>query len=482
MVSASKPTLIATPQVKNLSLSWPLILVVILAIVRGVLYLSIFPPFLAPDEAAHFEAIRLIGQEKKWPTAEVYATTPMHPEMIPTFEKYRIWYLANQDPSNQNVGLTTGLFTDYYAAQISAGAVRANSYLMLYHLTLAPLSAATASFDLTTQVYLLRFVSVLFTAATVVIAWITVKTIFPAQPGLALAVVSFITLWPMHTHVGASVTVDPLAELLASAFFLLLVKIWVNGFSLLKAVGVVSLMALTLLTKPTTFFLLPSLAAALIVFLGCRLKWPPRLTNGLLVLLVGVTLIGSILLHQYSDGGRRVLLLLATPFNLPAWEDLVTDRPLSFYVGALNFAVLSFAGLFGWSNIHIPWVWVRWWAVGLFLMGLGSLIFCYQCLLRPIREEYSTRQRSILIFLLLALILSLIGVATPIIGSESSSWGIHSRYYFPAIIPLALYLYLGFRQLFPGGWRNFALPVWIVGWFTYDCVVLFIVILPYLYS
>lgn len=482
MVSAGKPTLIATPQTKNLSLSWPLILVVTLTIVRGVLYLSIFPPFLAPDEAAHFEAIRLIGQEKKWPTAEVYATTPMHPEMVPTFEKYRIWYLANQDSSNQNLGLTTGLFTDYYAAQISAGAVRANSYLMLYHLTLAPLSAAIASFDLTTQVYLLRFVSVLFTAATVVIAWITVKTIFPAQPELALAVISFITLWPMHTHVGASVTVDSLAELLASAFFLLLVKIWVKGFSLLKAVGLVSLMALALLTKPTTFFLLPSLAAALTVFLGRRLKWSPWLTAGLLALLVGLTLVGSILLHQYSGGGRQVFSLLATPFNLPAWEDLVTDRPLSFYVGALNFAVLSFAGLFGWSNIHIPWVWVRWWAVGLFLMGLGSSIFCYQSLLGPAREEHSQQQKSILIFLLLALIFSLIGVVTPIIGSESSSWGIHSRYYFPAIIPLALYLYLGFRQLFPRPWRKFTLPVWVVGWFIYDCAVLFIVILPYLYS
>lgn len=482
MVSAGKPTLIATPQARHLSLSWTLILVVILAIVRGVLYLSIFPPFLAPDEPAHFEAIRLIGQEKKWPTVEVYATTPMHPEMVSTFEKYRIWYLANQDSSNQNLGLTTGLFTDYYAAQISAGAVRANSYLMLYHLTLAPLSAATASFDLTTQVYLLRFVSVLFTAATVVIAWFTVRTIFPAQPGLALAVVSFITLWPMRTHVGASVTVDSLAELLASAFFLLLVKIWINGFSLLKAAGLVSLVALALLTKPTTFFLLPSLAAALTVFLGRRLKWSPRLTAGLLALLVGLTLIGSILLHQYSSGGRQVFSLLATPFNLPAWEDLVTDRPLSFYVGALNFAVLSFAGLFGWSNIHIPWVWVRWWAVGLFLVGLGSSIFCYQSLLGPAREEHSQQQKSILIFLLLALIFSLIGVVTPIIGSESSSWGIHSRYYFPAIIPLALYLYLGFRQLFPRRWRKFTLPVWVVGWFTYDWVVLFIVILPYLYS
>lgn len=484
MVSAGKPALIATPQAKNLSLNWPLILVVTLTLLRGGLYLSIFPPFLAPDEAAHFEAIRLIGQEKKWPTAEVYATTPMHPQMVPTFEKYRIWYLANQYSPPSTLAPTSDLLIHYYDAQISAGTVKANSYLMLYHLTLAPLSAATASLDLTAQVYLLRFVSVLFTTAAVVVAWFTVRTVFPAQSELALAAVLFMLLWPMHTHVGASITVDSLAELLACTFFLLLIKIWVNGISPLKAVSLLVVSGLALLTKPTTFFLLPTLAVALIFFLSRRLKWASWLTYGLLGLLVGLTLVGSVLLHQFSNGGRQILSFFTAPFNLPAWGDLVIDRPLSFYVGALNFAVLSFAGLFGWSNIHIPWGWVHWWAGVLFLVGVGSLIFCYQSLLRPAPHsgEFTALQRNLLIFLLLALIFSLIGVVTPIIGSESSSWGIHSRYYFPAIIPLALYLYLGFRQLFPERWRKFTLPAWVISWFIYDGVVLFIVILPYLYS
>ncbi len=484
MVSAGKPALIATPQAKNLSLNWLLILLITLTLLRGVLYLSIFPPFLAPDEAAHFEAIRLIGQGKKWPTAEVYATTPMHPDMISTFEKYRIWYLANQYAPPSTLGATSNLFIDYYDARISAGAVMADSYLMLYHLTLAPLSAATASLDLTAQVYLLRFVSVLFTTATMVIAWFTARTVFPAQLELVLAAVSFMMLWPMHTHVGASVTVDALAELLACTFFWLLIKIWIKGFSPLKAISLLVVLGLTLLTKPTTFFLLPTLAAALIFFLGRRLKLSPWLIYGLLTLLVILALVGSILLHQFSDGGRQILSLLTAPFTLPAWGDLVMDRPLSFYVSALNFSVLSFAGLFGWSNIHIPWGWVHGWAGVLFLVGVGSLIFCYQSLLRPAprRDEFSPRQRSLLIFLLLALIFSLIGVATAVIGSESSGWGIHSRYYFPAIIPLALYFYLGFRQLFPGRWRKVALPSWVISWFIYDGVALFIVILPYLYS
>ncbi|NJN93904.1 MAG: hypothetical protein HC875_07335 [Anaerolineales bacterium] len=209
---------------------WPLALIVTLTVLHGLLYLSIFPPFLAPDESAHFEAIRLMGQEKKWPTAEVYATTPMHPEMVATFDKHRIWQLVNLYSPTQSLGVTTNLFIDYYPTQVAAGVVKANSYLMLYHVTLAPLSAATASLDLTTQVYLLRFVSVLFTAATVIIVWLATRAIFPAQPGLAIAGVSFVMFWPMHTHVGASVTVDAMAELLASAFFCFWSKRGLMGF------------------------------------------------------------------------------------------------------------------------------------------------------------------------------------------------------------------------------------------------------------
>jgi hypothetical protein len=484
MVSADKQTLAAIPQAGSSNPGWPLILLVTLTLVRGLFYLSIFPPFLAPDESAHFEAIRLIGQEKKWPTAQVYAVTPMHPEMVATFEKFRIWQLVNLYSPTRTLNSTSNLFIDYYPTQIAGSEVVADSYLMLYHLTLAPLAALLTPLDLTTQVYLLRSVSVLFAAATLVIAWFTVRLVFPTQPALALVVGSFITFWPMHTHVDASVTADALAELLASAFFLILVIIWQKGVSVVRAVILLGLLGLALLTKPTTFFLLPTLAAVLVIYLGQRWKWSSRLTYGWLILLVGVTLVGSILLHENSEGGRKLLSLLAVTPVWPNWSRFVTTQAFSLYLSSLNFAVLSFAGLFGWSNIHIPWMWVRIGAVVLFFIILGGSIFCYQHLVRPrdYNSQFSYRQRALLIVFLSAITFSFIGGATPIIVSQSPSWGIHSRYYFPAIIPIALYLFFGFQQLFPSGWRSLALPVWVIGWIGYDTLVLIWVVLPYLYG
>ncbi len=55
------------PMVETLPIAAPshrrwLLLLIGLTVVRGLFYLSIFPPFLAPDESAHFEAICLLGQ------------------------------------------------------------------------------------------------------------------------------------------------------------------------------------------------------------------------------------------------------------------------------------------------------------------------------------------------------------------------------------------------------------------------------------
>jgi hypothetical protein len=168
----------------------------------------------------------------------------------------------------------------------------------------------------------------------------------------------------------------------------------------------------------------------------------------------------------------------------PDWSRFVAVEAGPLYLQSLNFAVVSFAGLFGWSNIHVPWTWVRFWAILLLLIILGSSIFIYQHLLTPgqHRQKFNDVQRKILIIFIFAIIFSFIGVITPILVLQSPSWGIHSRYYFPVIIPIALYLFFGFRQLFPLYFRYLALPVWVIAWFTYDSLVLLLVILPYLFS
>lgn len=468
------------PAAPRSQLHW-LLLLIGLALIRGLFYLSLFPPFLAPDESAHFEAIRLLGQEKKWPTAEVYQSTPMHPQMVATFENFRIWQLVGLYSPTRSLGLSSNLFVDYYPTQIAGSEVIANAYLMLYHLTLSPLAALLAGLDLSTQVYLLRVISVLFAAGTVVAVWLTVRAIFPTDDSLALAVGVFVVFWPMHTHVDASVTVDALVELFACLVFLMLGYLYLKGWSWPKAIILMGLVGLAILTKPTALFLLPTLAAAGVIYLARRLRWPSWASATMLSGLIFFTFIGALLVHRSSEGGRKILSLAILTVSIPDWTNYMSAEAFTRYVGALNFAVLSFAGLFGWSNIHIPWLWVRLWAVFLVIIALGAAIFIFQNLMQN-KLRLSDRQRRLLLIWLCALIFAGIGVITPIIVTQSSAWGIHSRYYFPVIIPLAVYFFTGFRQLFPGSFRRYALPAWIFGWIAYDSLVLLWVVIPYLYG
>lgn len=474
---------IVTPPIKSL-LSSPLTLLVCLTLIRGLIYLSIFPPFLAPDEAAHFEAIRFIGQGKKWPTSEVYLTTPMHSEMPTTFEQFRIWRLVGLYSPVNDLNVTDNLFIHYYPPQIAGSEVVADSYLMLYHISLAPLSAAVASFDLVTQVYVLRFTSVLFAALTVVVAWFTMRSVFPTEKIFAMAVGSFIVFWPMHSHVTASINAEAFAELIASLFFLVLAQTYRKGISWFRGAVMMTLLGLAFLTKPTLFFLLPTLAAALLLYLGDKLKWNKLMMSILIGGLVASTWLGSLFLYKNAGHGHKLFSLFSIPLRFPLSPDQITFEAWTFYLKSLNLALVSFGGLFGWSNIHIPWTWVRVLAVFCFLIMLGVLAFIYRDLLRRGGKEnkLSHLQRKLLVIFLVAILFSLIGVTAPVVATLSPTWAVHSRYYFPVVIPIALYFFLGFRQLMPTRIRHLTLPIWLTVLIFFDSAVIFLVLVPYIYG
>lgn len=460
----------------------PLALLVSLTLLRGLLYLSLFPPFFGPDEAAHFEAIRLIGQERKWPTQEVYQTTPMHPQMDTVFEQFRLWQLVGLYSPTRNLGVRDNLFIHYYPPQIAGNEVSADAYLMLYHLGVAPVAALLAPLPLTAQVYLLRLVSVLLAAGVVAAAWRTFRLVFPDRPVIALSACAFILFWPMHTHVTASINSDTLAELVASLFMLVGSQTMLTGPTRRRLVLLVALAGLGLLIKPTAFFLLPTLLAGLLIYTLRRFRgWSPaRITAGLLA---GTVLVwaGGIFVYLNTGAGRRPLAFLTDGLRWPDWAAYLSPSALAYYVQSANFAVLSFAGLFGWSNLHIPWSWVRVWAVVLGLLIFGGGWFCFRVFI--IRQgDFSDSQIDVLLLWLAALLFAFVGVTMPIFVTQSRSWGIHSRYYFPAIIPLAFFLTSAARQLLPARLRRFFWPAWPAAWAVYDAVIVVFILIPFIYS
>ncbi|MBN1995844.1 MAG: DUF2142 domain-containing protein [Anaerolineae bacterium] len=461
------------------------ILLISLVIIRGLLYLSIVPPWLAPDEPAHFEAIRLIAQQGLWPTEKVYRETPMHPQMRRSFENFRIWQISRlfspSAPPGPNAAESPFM---YYYAISTGGLIAADGYPLTYHVLLSPISFLSQSLDIVQQLYLLRFVSLFFTTLTFVIGWFFVRTIFPGSLMYAVAIFCFPLFLPMYLHVNTSVNTDVLTTLLSAAFFLFLAKILIEGCTLPRIIGVGAVLITAILVKPTALFLAPTSVAAGLVYLARKFRWKFKVLLILLVVLVGFTFLMAIIFFQVSGGGRTVTLSLS--FDLLRdilAKDYFGQKALATYLYTVQWAFVSFWGMFAWNNIPIPgwWAWLLWRICG--LIGLGLIIFVARQVLGLGRgERLNPDQRDFLLVLLLSLIFSLIAVFTPIIATQSAMWGPPSRYFFPAILPLALYFFLGFQQLIPARLYKLTLPLWLAGLILFDSLTVTLVLIPSIYG
>lgn len=464
-----------------------LIILVSLTVVRGLIYISVMPPWLAPDEPAHFEAIRLIGQEGVWPTTEVYLTTPMHPEMHLSFQAFQIWQLSRYAPpqmvSDPNQPISD-LFIYYYPPTSTGSLIIADNYPLIYHMLMAPLSASIKNFSLIKQLYLMRLVSLLFTTLTVIVGWFFVRTIFPANRVYAFGLTIFLIFLPMHLHVNTSINSDAFVVLLVSLYFLGLAKLFCQGVSIFGIGLTMTALILAIITKPTALFIIPTTFVALLVYFARRFYWKPLLLAGILVIIVGSTFIGSIFLFQVTEGGRAIstFQISSQQFNLE--QNYFSSSSLAVYLHTIRWGFLSFWGMFGWANIPILRTGMR--AVWLicFIIGLGASLFMGKHILQfgQRHRTLAQNQQDILLVLLFGLIFVLISMYTPIIATQSTSWGPPSRYFFPALLPFTLYFFLGYQQLIPARFYRLTLPIWLTILFLFDTFAWGYVLIPRIYG
>jgi len=457
-----------------------LILLISLTIIRGIIYIAIIPPWLGPDEVAHFEAIRLIGQKGQWPTEEVYRTTPMHPQMAASFDAFRIWQISGLIPPDINNPAQT-LLINYYPPTSSGSLVFAGNYPLVYHILLAPLALLLSPLDIVSQLYLLRLVSLLMITITIISAWFFTNTIFP-QSTYPLAVTSFMIFLPMYTYVNTLVNTDVFCTFLASLYFLVLAKIFCRGVLWWRWGAAFCLLVAAILVKPTALFLLPTSLAAVIVYLARSFRWKTSVLASLCMALMVLTFLGALLFYQLTNGGRLGSIPIFSVRTLNLFKvNYFSREAVAVYIHTIRWGFLSFWGLFGWANIPVSFNWLRvLWMICL-AIGVGCVIFVEKYIISAKKVDLKYEQKSVLLVVLLALIFALIGVYVPIIATQSIKWGPPSRYLFPAILPLALYFFIGFQQLLPRRFHKFTLIIWLVVLVCFDSIVLIGALLPTIY-
>lgn len=485
------PPVVASPALASSvhrTARWQLVILLALALVRGLIYLSVFPPWLAPDEPAHFEAARIYNLVGTRPTEAYYHTVLVDPAFAQSMKTFRLWEFSERATPTQPLDAIQTSLYDYMRNVYPGGLILAETHAMLPYIFLWPVSVIIQPLGSISELYLLRLVSVLLGLGVVAMAWDITRLMFPRQPLFWLAIPAFIVFLPMRTHIFAAVNTDVFAILIVSTMLWLVVSVFYRGLNWQRAAALLLLMVLTLFIKRTALFATAWVGVAALFYLGYRRRWP--LWRVLLGVLMTLLLFTGLLALALSNAGKLTALNI-TLFNFGFVNEplvniaLVTDgmdweQTFQLMLRLALFAHITFWGVFGFNNINIPWD-VNY---GLMLLSgvvtFGAVIAVLQVVWRDRHKD--SRQANLLSVFAIGVLLALFSAFFPGLF-RGMAWGPQARYYFPAIIPIATFYFLGVWQLCPARYRQrVVLPLWLLALVGFDALTLTGLLIPYIYG
>jgi hypothetical protein len=423
-----------------------LLLLLGLALVRGVIYTAVVPPWQAPDETGHFEYAWLMTQDREVLSREDVSPA-LERELLGSLYEWRYGEYTERRLPRQMPVRTSELSRSIFARR--SRTVRSERFSLAYvwqALFLLPVRHQ----DLTLQLYAARFSSVVLNLLIVWLAWLIFEEAVPGRSRLAAAMTAFVIFLPQHTFINASVSDGPLAELAAG--------IVVYGWLLLSRRGVTRRVStvgaglvaggtvVAMWTKKTGAFLLPLDVGALVLLLILRFRGAARWRR--LVYLVSGLVLGGIL----------VVLLLQTPVGdsmarrVEAWwgapEVYLENKRISLDE-ALWQTYDSFWGQFGWMNVRVGYGWY----VLIYALGLAAVEGWAWARWRA--WWVSRRARGVLG---LAFVLAVgVWLAFVVLTPNGLAF-FQGRYLFPAVVPAAFYLVGGWARWIPERWQRAFLP------------------------
>jgi len=337
--------------------------------------------------------------------------------------------------------------------------------------------------------------SVILGTLVIFVAFLTAKELFPDDNFLILGIPAFIIFLPTHTFITSTANNDNLAELLVSAVVLILVKVYKDGFSLLKIALVGLLVMLGLLAKRTAILTVPLLLVAVPIYFwrgGSRAFHLNRKRVGLTIAVVFTGIVAGVL---FWDAWQRlwatfVPRLRPYLFLIPGadFSGLLTPEGFTLLTYYARVLFESFWARFGWMNVRLDPIWYQTMAlVSVVAMG-GIGVFA----LRTIRKRTALarwQEKCLLLFFLCVVFAVAIAM-----GYSIRLWAHfrsvqptmkptpQGRYLFPAIIPIASLFMLGLREFVPTRYHRLWLLTCVSGFILLDSISLVCCIIPFFYG
>jgi hypothetical protein len=268
-----------------------------LALLRGLVYAALVPPWQSPDEHGHFEYAWLVSEYG--PLVGPEAVSPeFQQRVLESMAQFDYWQLVHQPTPEV---LPSG-FTDPADPWLIQSRPQVGDERPLYYLLVGSLLRLAGDQDVVAGMYLGRIVSVLSFAAAVGLTALTARSLFPQSLFMQIVPPTFLLTLPMLGEMGAAVNSDALGVLTGTLFFASLIPVFRNGLTWWRAVAVVVALGLTLLSKKTTLFLIPTTLLAFPIYgwtRGARLSRRMGLT---LALGTALLLIATVVLALIPGG------------------------------------------------------------------------------------------------------------------------------------------------------------------------------------
>jgi len=449
-----------------------LVLLIGLAVLRGLLYSAIIPPWQAPDETSHFEYMRLLYEKRRLLSCAEDRTPFLERAIILSLYEHNFWrYIYRQPPEP----LPSSLWDIPFLQEVCFLDRPSLAYLV-GALFLAPVSSQ----GLVVQLYSTRIASVLLGGLVVWIAYKATREIFPDDDFLALIVPAFITFLPMQTYIYSSANDTPLATVFASAAIYFLLRTSKRGVSFSDMLGYILMVTLALWTKATTLFLVP-LTVVTMPFCLVRSRREtssasPSRNN---ILLLGAIIALVLVATRYSPS-YSVLAAFIPHVRHPFSGGHFSPQALTRYPAAFVSTFVSFWGVFGWMALPVNPLFYKI-AAALVLMSAAGLIRLALEITRGRAPQGCIEGRVLSILAASAFLAMASLVGFTVCFPEGIYYG-QGRYLFPAVLPVAVLFILGLRHWLPYRRRRLVPTLIICSLFLFDTLCLMDYLLPFFYG
>ena len=457
------------------------ILLLSLALVRGLIYGAIIPPWQAPDEPQHYEHARLIKEHgRSVSRADILAE--VRNEIISSMQLHRFWLFAPVFVKVQTADDVVPALQAYWDA--SHGQLHQP---FPYYWLQAQLLKALRVEDATLQLYLMRFVSCLMGSVVILLTYFAARNLFPHDVFLQVTIPSFVLFLPMHTHLNSAVNNDNLAELGATVVLFIITLIVRDGLTLTWPVLLVGAIIVGMYAKTSFLFVLPVAVLGILIGFWLHVSHRARrfaigLALSAVVIAISIFFFMQVRLPSLLKRVPALRLAMGFPLSLPEMVRILQERWIlygkSIFVG--------FWGSFGWYSLRLP----TWLYLILGFVSIAAVVGLIYFAVRAIRGSMSVEASlaSVLLLYGLALVLALSLTILRFLSANVAWGGFNAitlpqgRFLFPAILAVSTLFMLGIRELIPRRYRHTGIIAIVGSLILLDMVSLIVFVIPYYYG